>query len=299
MSDAAATQYLALMFDLVREGGSIALGLIDSHRSGLKADHSVITETDLKISALAAQKLSALIASGGHALIDEEDPRRGEYLNDAFLDTHPFIWSLDPIDATRAYANRMPHYGISIGLIKDRAPWLGMVFFPSLKELFYCDGDEAYFVQNAFTAEEIRTKVIPVDEELTDRSVFIATDEILSMFEWKEKDCRGMVLSAAVCEFCWPSIGRGCGSLAKVHLWDFAGSWPIFLKAGLKMYSYTDGKPLERLDAKDFEGGKTAWKLKDYYILSSEKNFPFLKQRLIRHPDGQRPEGSQGTEKSK
>ncbi len=282
MSEISAESCLKVMFELVQEGGGIALSLINGNRSSLKPDNSVITETDLKISALAARKLSPFIKSGRHVLIDEEDPRRGEYLDDAFLDAHPFVWSLDPIDATRAYANRIPYYGISIGLMKERRPWLGMVFFPSLNELFYCDGDAAYFVKDAFTPAQVKTKIVPVDEELSNRSVFIATDDILSKFEWKETDCRVIILAAAVCEFCWPAIGRGCGSLAKVHFWDLAGSWPIFLKAGLNLYAFSDGKPLEFLDTAAFERGEAPWKLKDYYFLSSERNLPFFRQRLTR-----------------
>lgn len=278
--------YLDVMFELVREGGIIALSLINGSGAALKADHSVITNTDLKISALAGEQLAPFLKTGRHVLVDEEDPRRGDYLDDAFLDEHPFVWSLDPIDATRAYANRMPHYGISIGLIKDRRPWLGVVYFPSLKEMFYCDGEKAYFVQEAFTPQAHRTPIVPVDEVMTDRSLFIASDEILNRFEWKQKDCRILVMAAAVCEFCWPAIGRGCGSLAKVHLWDLAGSWPIFHRAGLKLFSFSDGKPLDFLDTAAFERGATPWKLKDYYVLSSERNFSLIKERLIRKDPG-------------
>ncbi|MBF0594393.1 MAG: hypothetical protein HQL22_05435 [Candidatus Omnitrophica bacterium] len=281
MSDPQAGKFLDLMFGFVKEAGSIALDLINSGQSDLKADSSVITQADLRISALAAEKLAPLMKSGGHAMIDEEDPRRGEYLDDRYLDEHPFIWSLDPIDGTRAYANRIPYYGVSIGLIKDRRPWLGVVYFPSLNEMFYCDGLAAYFVKDPFSAAETKFPIIPIDEKLTDRSVFIASDDVLFKYNWLQKDCRVIVLATAVCEFCWPAIGRGCGSLAKVHLWDLAGSWPIFEKAGLKLRSYKDGKLMDRLDVSSFERGATPWKFRDDYILSSDRNFLVLKERLV------------------
>ncbi len=282
MDELNARAYMDVMFALVREGGIIALDLIDSSRPELKPDSSVITLADLSISKLAAEKLAPFLNAGGHVLIDEEDPRRGEYLDEAFLEQHPFVWSLDPVDATRAYANRMPHYGISIGLIKDRQPWLGVVYFPSLKELFYCDGDSAYFVKEAFMQGEVRTKIQPFDEVLSSRSVFIASDEMLSHFEWRQQDCRVMIFASAVCEFCWPAIGRGCGSLSKVYLWDLAGSWPVFQKAGLNLYSLKTGKRLDRMDTDIFERGQTPWKFKDYYILSSERNHFLLSQRLVK-----------------
>ncbi|MBF0484877.1 MAG: hypothetical protein HQL16_00010 [Candidatus Omnitrophica bacterium] len=272
--------FFPLMISFVEEAGTLALKFIAHSSPSLKPDSSVITRADKAISTLAHKKLAGLVKTGEHLLIDEEDPQRGEYLNQDTLRRTPFLWSIDPIDATRAYANRMPHYGISIGLIKNLKPCLGAVYFPSLKELFYCDGQDAYFVQEAFTLHEKKTLIAPVDETISSRSVFIVTDNIIDDFEWRSEDCRIMILSAAVCEFCWPSIGRGCGSLSRVHLWDMAGSWPIFEKAGLKMRSFETGKPLEKIDASLFETGHMPWRLKGYYILSSEKNYPVLHDKL-------------------
>jgi fructose-1,6-bisphosphatase/inositol monophosphatase family enzyme len=271
--------HLKIMLSLAREAGRIALSLSDGIRSELKADESVITEADRAVSRLAHQKLKGLIATGQHVLIDEEDPLRGDYLDDAFLDRTPYVWSIDPIDGTRVYANHMPHYGVSIGLIKDRKPYLGAVYFPALRELFYCDATNAWMVKRAFGLGEQRTRIIPVDEQLSSRSVMILSDEMGEDFTWHSADCRYMVFSSAVSEFCWPAAGRACGSLSRVHLWDFAGSWPIIEKAGLKFRDVATGKPLERLEAGLFHRSP-AWKLKDFYLLSSERNFPLLRQRI-------------------
>ena len=109
-----------------------------------------------------------------HVVIDEEDPGTFEYLEQKRLDQFSLILALDPIDGTRLYANRMPLFGISIGLIKDLKPWLGVVYFPALKELFYCDGVEAYFVQDAFGSKETKTRIVPLDEEISPRSLLEA-----------------------------------------------------------------------------------------------------------------------------
>ncbi|MBF0619363.1 MAG: hypothetical protein HQL19_04265 [Candidatus Omnitrophica bacterium] len=273
--------FLSIMLNIARDGGAIALQLIDESCPQLKADDSVITKSDRAVSALAHERLALLLKTGRHILIDEEDPRRGEYLDQGLLERTPFIWSVDPIDGTRAYANRMPHYGISIGLIRDLKPWMGVVYFPSLKELFYSDGTEAFFVTKAFSSEERKTKIVPVEEIISSRSVFITSDELIEKFIWSSKDCRIMVFASAVVEFAWPAIGRGCGSLSSVHLWDFAGAWPIFRQAGLELRSL-EGKVLDRLDASLFEGEPRPWKLKEYYILSSAKNYAPLRARLER-----------------
>ena len=269
---------LQVMLSLVREGGVIALDLIDKSRPELKADHSVITDADRRISALAHERLAPYLATPEYLLVDEEDASPTKNFDRIFRERTPFVWSIDPIDGTRAYANRMPQFGISVGLLKDLKPWLGAVYFPALKELFYCDGTDAFFVQVPFTADERRTKIVPVDEVITDRSVMIVTDELPRLFEWKSSDCRLMMFSTAVCELCWPLIGRGCGSLSRVHLWDMAGSWPLFEKAGMKLFCMETGQPLEKLAAGVFEKD---WRLKGHHILSSSRNFPILRDKII------------------
>jgi myo-inositol-1(or 4)-monophosphatase len=275
------SDYFPTMLDFVQDAGEIALKSINKGSSDIKPDGSVITEADKAISALAHARLATFLQSGEHVLIDEEDPRKGEYLSEEIFRKTPYLWAVDPIDATRAYANRMPHFGVSIGLLRELRPWLGIVYFPFLRELFTCDGENAFFIQNAFSTNEVRTRIIPIDEEITNRSVFIATDGVLTGFEWKSTDCRAMIFASAVCEFCWPAIGRGCGSLSKVNLWDMAGAWPVFRKAGLEMRSFQTGQSLERIDVDLFHTqGAATWRFKDHYILSSARNFPILRSKL-------------------
>ncbi len=265
--------YLERMISLVREAGAIALDLIEHSDPGLKKDHSIITLADKSISKLAREKLKDFLQDPCHILIDEEDPHAIESMDQKRLDQSSFIWALDPIDGTRLYANRMPLFGISIGLIKDLKPWLGVVYFPMLNELFYCDGSEAYFVQNAFKPGENKTRIVPLDEELSARSLFFCNDTFFDKFYWDSKDFHIMIHACAVVNLCWPAIGRGVGCFLKCHLWDFAGSWPIIRRAGLDFRRVSDGKVLERVEVDLFNREPLSWHLKEYYLISSERNF--------------------------
>ena len=126
--------YIQRMLSFVREAGGVALDLIGHSDPGIKKDHSIITLADRAISKLAREKLDDFLQNPGHILIDEEDPGIVDYLDQKRLDQSSFIWALDPIDGTRLYANGMPLFGISIGLIKDLKPWLGVVYFILIKK---------------------------------------------------------------------------------------------------------------------------------------------------------------------
>ena len=66
------------------------------------------------------------------------------------------------------------------------------------------------------------------------------------------------------------------------HIWDFVGSWPIFSPAGLSLRSYQTGNEITQLDTVLFVSeSKDPWKLREYYILSSERNFPLLREKIM------------------
>ena len=285
-------QFLQRMKDIALRGGEIALGLIEDSSPALKADKSVITRADIEIAGLVRSSLADLLKSPQHLLIDEEDPQNVQYLDHARLESTPFIWVVDPIDGTLSFSHRMPNFAISLGLLKDLKPWLGVTYFPLLKELFFCNGQQSFFVQKAFTDEEKSTLITPTDQTITPQSIFLCSDTFFRTFDWDFSFCHVMSPFCAVIDLCWPAINRGCGSFFKAHLWDFAGSWPIFRSAGLDLRAYTSGQVLARLDVDSFiRQGKVPWKLKDYYILSSERNFPLIKSKINPKVDLQKRKG--------
>jgi len=272
--------YLDRMFSFVREAGGIAMDLMGKSAPGLKKDHSIITLADQAVSKLARETLSDFLQTPGHILIDEEDPSIVQYMDQKTLDKTPFIWAVDPIDGTRLYANHMPLFGISIGLIKDLKPWLGVVYFPMLNELFYCDGIEAYFVQNPFGPKEHKTRIVPLDEELSARSIFFCNDTFFDKFYWNDRDFHIMIHACAVVNLCWPTVGRGIGCFLRCHLWDFAGSWPIIRRAGIDMRRISDGKVMDRLEEDLFNREPVSWHMKEYYLISSERNYQKILSKI-------------------
>ena len=273
--------YIDRMLSFVREAGDIALDLMNNSDPGLKKDQTVITRADRAVSKLAREKLRDFLQSPGHMLVDEEEAGSVDYPDQERLDQTPFIWALDPIDGTRLYANRMPLFGISIGLIKDLKPWLGVVYFPKLKELFYCDGQEAYFVQDAFAPQERKIRIAPLDEEISARSLFFCNDTFFEKFYWNDKDFHIMIHACAVVNLCWPSVGRGMGCFLRCHLWDFAGSWPIIRRAGLDFRRITDGMVLDKVEAGLFHR-EPRWHMKEYYLISSQRNFNQILSKIGR-----------------
>jgi fructose-1,6-bisphosphatase/inositol monophosphatase family enzyme len=274
-------KYLQIMLRFVREGGDVALSFMENSQHSFKTDKTIVTQADKAISRLAHDLLKDVLREPGHILIDEEDPAIAGYLDQKKLESTEYIFAVDPIDGTRLYANSLPTFGISIGLLKNLRPWLGVVYFPVLKELFYCDGQDSYYVKNAFTKEEKKRKIVPVDEEISAKSLFYCNDTFFRRFTLNDPAFHILIQACAVVNLLWPTIGRGVGCFLRSSLWDYAGSWPILRSAGMDLRAAESGKVMEKIDADLFNREPKPWELKEYYLISSARNYGIIKSKLV------------------
>ncbi|MFH1360365.1 MAG: inositol monophosphatase family protein [Candidatus Omnitrophota bacterium] len=273
-------QFSQIILDLAAEAGRLALKYQGRADPSLKKDGSVVTKADIAVSKLCRKRLSKFLKTKDHLLIEEEDPHISCLVDQSLFERTPYVWAIDPIDGTQAYANGMPNYGISIGLLKDCKPFMGAVYLPAFGELFFHDGVKATFVKNAFTKNEKRKTIQPAKAKVSPQSFMLCEETFLKKFNWDFKDIHLLISASAVVDLCWPAIGRGFGCIFKAQLWDFAASWPIFRAAGLDLRSLRTGKVLNSLCADLFIGPKRPFRLKEYYVLSSQRNFAFIQEKI-------------------
>lgn len=58
----------------------------------------------------------------------------------------PYIWIIDPIDATKNYIRKIPIFGTQIALMKDQELILGVSNAPLLNEILYAEKDKGAFL---------------------------------------------------------------------------------------------------------------------------------------------------------
>lgn len=94
-----------------------------------KSEKDVVTEADH----LSEEAILEMVGSAfpGDAFLAEESGESGD--PGAAADR---LWVIDPLDGTVNYANGIPFFAVSIGLVVDREPVLGVVLDPSRDELF-------------------------------------------------------------------------------------------------------------------------------------------------------------------
>lgn len=191
------------------------------------------TEGDL----LAEKKIIDIISKNfpNHGILSEEsvDSRKKS----------KYLWVIDPIDGTILYYSGQDTFGVSVGLLKDNKPFLGAIYFPALKLLFWAKKGEGAYLNNK--------KILVSSEKLLNRSV-VGFDCGYSNRKAGIKnilmpivDNVRYVLIPGCTVFAMTSLARGFYQ-AHLHsgpIWDFAAAAIIVQEAGGILTDYK-GKPI-------------------------------------------------------
>ncbi|WP_165073405.1 inositol monophosphatase family protein [Paludisphaera rhizosphaerae] len=118
---------LELAKNLAREAAELALKRSHSVTPVEKANLSYVTDLDRDLEQLIRRRLAEAfpddrITGEEYAPQGAEGPRR---------------WSIDPIDGTGNLVHGLPLWAVSIGLIDDGVPAVGVIIVPPLNELYW------------------------------------------------------------------------------------------------------------------------------------------------------------------
>jgi len=92
-----------------------------------------VTEADTAAEALIIQRLRDVFPD--HRILSEESG------GDEWQDPGPPTWIVDPLDGTNNFAHGFPHVGVSIALVADRKPVIGVIHDPLRGETFAAMAD--------------------------------------------------------------------------------------------------------------------------------------------------------------
>jgi myo-inositol-1(or 4)-monophosphatase len=114
---------------IAEEAGRIAAGRSNTaFKSWEKKPGEIVCDIDLEVDALLRERLRAL------------DPTAGWLSEETMDDSDRYerrrVWVVDPIDGTRDYLRRRPGWSVSVALVEDRVPLIGVLSAPQRGELW-------------------------------------------------------------------------------------------------------------------------------------------------------------------
>lgn len=187
---------------------------------------NLVTTKDVAVEAYIKAALTAAVPDLG--FIGEEE----DFAADAL--THKYTAVVDPIDGTMNFTRQMNLSVVSVALLKDGAPYIGVVCNPYTNELFYAERGKGAFLNGKpihvssrplreacyFTAWSLYKKEYAPPCFDIAREVYADTGDIRR-------------LGVCALELCYLAAGRGeLYFEIRVFPWDFAAAEVILTEAG-------------------------------------------------------------------
>lgn len=212
---------------LIRDTGLELLPGSRTHETiSAKRDGSYVTDIDIALQKSIEESLRELYPD--IPFVGEETP---EAERSRILDSGGGrVWCLDPLDGTTNFTSGLPFYGISLALLEDRLPVLGVVFDPVRDECFTARaGAGAWMNGRRLGGASKRSTahcVACVDFKRLPRTV---SEHLVARPPFKSQ----RNLGACVLEWCWLAADRFQLYLhGGQHLWDYAAGSLILKEAG-------------------------------------------------------------------
>ena len=114
--------------DAVGEAGTLALRFYrEGAQRWTKDDQSPVTEADIAVDRFLRERLPQIEPAAWLSEETADTPERLEARR---------VWIVDPIDGTRAFIERVPHWVVSVALVEDGRPIAGVVLNPCSGEVY-------------------------------------------------------------------------------------------------------------------------------------------------------------------
>ncbi|WP_379128399.1 inositol monophosphatase family protein [Paenibacillus sp. sgz500958] len=183
-----------------------------------------VTSVDLSLQAFLKSRLMPLLDNCG--FIGEES-EASDY-------EHPYLWIVDPLDGTANFIRDIGLSAISVGLLKDNEPVLGVVYNPYRDEMFYAEkGTGAYLngEQIKVSGRDLEHSILCTAMSLYNKDFAKPCLNIIEKVYDKCDDIRRM--GSAALELVYLACGRvDMYFEIRVFSWDFAAASVIIQESG-------------------------------------------------------------------
>ncbi len=225
---------LRLAQTLAREAGALlreGFGQpLEVGRKGTVVD--LVTEYDLRSEELLVTALREAFPQD--SVLSEESGSLGE---------GGLVWVIDPLDGTTNFAHGIPAFCVSIGLLSEGAPVLGVIYDPLLDELFHAtEGGGAWLGDRRLSVSQTRS----LDDSLlaTGFPTDLRTNPDNNFDHFKALSLRTRAvrrIGSAALELAYVAAGRFDGYWElRLRRWDWAAGHLLVREAGGRV-THVDG----------------------------------------------------------
>lgn len=232
--------FLRVAKEAAQKAGKVAQELkkkgYKSKKKGKKKEDelNVVTEADV-----AAQRAILTVLGKEfpkHAIVAEEESAEVVQESD-------YVWAVDPIDGTLAYVRGMPYWGVSISLLKDFEPILGVIYMPETDDLYWSEKGKGSFLNGGEIHVSKVGNIEGVLAYISPGPVFIRKEQLNRTRRLLERVGYSATFGAAVAGLTSLACGRLDLYLPSrvVSVWDVAAGAVLVEEAGGRITDFSGG----------------------------------------------------------
>ena len=224
---------LSAVVALAEQASQLALEWQGRTLAQVKPDNTLVTEADRAVETFLREQLSIL--APGFSFLGEEGGLSGA--------ADAPCWVIDPIDGTTNFVRGVPLWCVSIGLVHESHPILGVVSVPPQNEILYGALGSGAFIRGADGVEKPLRARDP--EVLIQEDLIACNTSVEEAVDFSRVPCRLRNFGSLAYHLTLLARGTVCANLAHWHnLYDIAGGMCLCVEAGCEA-SYLGGSVWE------------------------------------------------------
>lgn len=225
------------VIDIVKQASRLMADNITIEQKG--NDSNYVTSADVNVQHYLQEKLPQLIP--GSTFLGEEE--------ETVQINSEYVWVVDPIDGTANFIRGLKASVISVGLMKENKPYLGVIYDPYKDEIYYAERGKGAFVNGKpihVSDRDFKHAVICTAASLYNKNLAKPCFNIMQEVYMQADDFRRF--GAAANEMTYLAAGR-IELYFEIRLfpWDMAAGIVIIEEAGgFVEILHEEGLPLDR-----------------------------------------------------
>jgi myo-inositol-1(or 4)-monophosphatase len=225
------------VFEAAKTAGRFILGerkIFNPTSIEYKGKNDLVSYVDKTAEKMLVEELQLILPDSG--FITEE--------NTVGKTDKPYTWIIDPLDGTTNFAHAIPCFCVSIALVKDNQPILGVIYEMNLDECFYAwKGGGAYLNGKSIKVSEVKKlkdSLIATGFAVSEYSHLKST---LAVFDYCIHNTHGIRrLGSAAADLAYVACGRFEAFFEfGLQPWDVAAGIIIMQEAGGKVTDMSGG----------------------------------------------------------
>lgn len=201
-----------------------------------KNDSDLVTEVDRLSEELIRRKIQENYP--GHWILSEENCGQADSYEMFSKHGSGYGWIIDPVDGTTNFIHGIPHFAVSIGIVKDGEPVIGVVYNPSTDELYTARKSFGAYVNGmpirVREESKLTEAVVATGFQANDFKPGSRLNQQIDKLAGKTRNIR--LFGAASLDLCLIASGKITGFWHEgLNPWDTAAGILILTEAGGKV----------------------------------------------------------------